>query len=119
MTITRTELLTDDMLARFDERAPIYDRENRFFDEDWEELKRSGYLMCCVPEEMGGAGLNLLEYTTLVRRLAYHAPATALATNMHVYWTGVASRPGEDGGRLLSVHPRAGRAGRDPLRAPR
>jgi alkylation response protein AidB-like acyl-CoA dehydrogenase len=91
MTITRTDLLTDDMLARFDERAPIYDRENRFFDEDWEDLKRSGYLMACVPEEMGGAGLNLLEYARLARRLAYVAPATALATNMHVYWTGLAS----------------------------
>ncbi|MCU1465850.1 MAG: hypothetical protein JWM72_1778, partial [Actinomycetia bacterium] len=28
---TRTDLLSDDMLARFDERAPLYDRENRFF----------------------------------------------------------------------------------------
>ena len=25
------------------------------------------------------------------RRLAYHAPATALAVNMHIYWTGVAA----------------------------
>ena len=50
------------MLARFDERAPVYDRENRFFDEDWEELKRSGYLLAAVPTEFGGAGLGLDEY---------------------------------------------------------
>ena len=37
-----TDLLTDEMLARFDERAPVYDRENRFFDEDFEELRASG-----------------------------------------------------------------------------
>jgi hypothetical protein len=34
-TMTTTDLtaqvLTDEMLGRFDERAPVYDRENRFF----------------------------------------------------------------------------------------
>src|SRR5689334_14228214 len=90
-TITTSPLVTDDMLARFDERAPMYDRENRFFDEDFEELKASGYLLATVPTELGGSGLGLDEYTALVRRIAYVAPATALATNMHCYWTGVAA----------------------------
>jgi len=106
-TTTKTDtatLLSDEMLERFDQRAPIYDRENRFFTEDWEELKRSGYLRCTVPESMGGGGLGLDEYCTLVRRLAYVAPATALATNMHCYWTGVASdllRAGNDSCRWI------------------
>jgi alkylation response protein AidB-like acyl-CoA dehydrogenase len=91
MTTTKTLLLTDDMLRRFDERASVYDRENRFFTEDWEELQDSGYLLCAVPESMGGSGLGLDAYCDLVRRVAYVAPATALATNMHCYWTGVAS----------------------------
>jgi len=90
-TLTTTDLITDDMLARFDERAPVYDRENRFFDEDWEELKGSGYLLGPVPTDLGGSGLGLDEYTKLVRRIAYVAPATALATNMHCYWTGIAA----------------------------
>jgi alkylation response protein AidB-like acyl-CoA dehydrogenase len=92
------------MLARFDERAPMYDRENRFFDEDFDELKRSGYLLATVPTEFGGAGLGLDEYTKLQRRLAYVAPATALATNMHCYWMGVASdllRMGDDSCRWM------------------
>ena len=61
---TRAEeaLLTDEMLARFDERAPVYDRENRFFDEDFEELRASGYLNLAVPAELGGAGLDLQAY---------------------------------------------------------
>ena len=49
-------LLTDDMLARFGERAPVYDRENRFFDEDFEDLRASGYLTCNVPVDLGGRG---------------------------------------------------------------
>ena len=102
-TIT-TPLLTDDMLARFDERAPVYDRENRFFDEDFEELKDCGYLTCAVPSELGGGGLGLDGYAQLVRRVGYVAPATALATNMHVYWTGVAAdllRGGDDSCRWM------------------
>ena len=79
------------MLARFDERAPQYDRDNRFFDEDFAELRESGYLSCALPVEYGGAGLGLHGYTQLARRLAYVAPATALAVNMHVYWTGLAA----------------------------
>ena len=55
-TVTTTDLLTDDMLARFDQRAPVYDRENRFFDEDFEELKASGYTRCTLPVEAGRLG---------------------------------------------------------------
>lgn len=88
---TTDALLTDEMLARFDERAPVYDRENRFFDEDFEALRTAGFLNCAVPTEFGGAGMTLAEYSQLLRRLAYVAPATALAVNMHIYWTGVAA----------------------------
>jgi alkylation response protein AidB-like acyl-CoA dehydrogenase len=104
MTTTTPALLDDDMLGRFDERCQGYDRDNRFFTEDWEELKRSGYLLSAVPEELGGSGLGLDGYTQLVRRLGYVAPATALATNMHCYWTGVAAdllRAGDSSCRWL------------------
>jgi alkylation response protein AidB-like acyl-CoA dehydrogenase len=86
-----TTYLPDDMLARFAERAPIYDRENRFFDEDFEELRASGFLTANVPSDLGGGGLSLSDIVRLQRRLAYRAPATALAINMHLYWIGVAS----------------------------
>lgn len=90
-TVAPTALLTDEMLARFDERAPVYDRENRFFEEDFAELRDSGYLLAAVPEDFGGAGLGLADVMRLQQRLAYHAPATAVAVNMHLYWTGVAA----------------------------
>jgi alkylation response protein AidB-like acyl-CoA dehydrogenase len=101
---TRDRLLTAEMLARFDERAPGYDRENRFFDEDFADLRASGYLSCALPTEYGGAGLGLDEYAPLASRLAYVAPATALAVNMHVYWTGLAAdllRMGDDSCRFI------------------
>ncbi len=84
-------LIDDTVLQRFAERAPAYDRENRFFSEDFEELREAGFLKIHVPEDMGGPGYNLPETLRELRRIAYHAPATALATNMHLYWTGIAS----------------------------
>jgi len=83
--------LSEDMLARFASRAAAYDRENRFFAEDFDELKAVKYLLLPVPAEFGGAGLTLAEVSREQRRLAYHAPATALAVNMHLYWLGVAA----------------------------
>ena len=96
MSITTTpgtgaSLLSDEMLARFDERAPMYDRENRFFDEDFAELREAGFLDLAIPTEFGGKGYGLDAYSQEMRRLGYVAPATALAVNMHVYWTGVAA----------------------------
>lgn len=84
-------LVPDEVLAEFHDRASGYDRENRFFSEDFEELRSRGYLKAIIPKEFGGLGLNLAEYCQPLRRVAYHAPATALATNMHMYWTGVAT----------------------------
>lgn len=84
-------VLTEEMLARFASRAAAYDRENRFFQEDFDELKAAGYLVLPLPPEFGGAGLTLAEMCREQRRLAYYAPATALAVNMHLYWIGVAA----------------------------
>lgn len=89
--MAKKSLLTDDLLKRIHERAPGYDRDNKFFTEDFEELRDSGYLLGPVPEEFGGGGLTLAESCREQERLAYHAPATALAVNMHLYWLGVAA----------------------------
>jgi alkylation response protein AidB-like acyl-CoA dehydrogenase len=83
--------LTEEMLTRFDSRAAAYDRENRFFEQDFEELRAAKYLVLPLPTEFGGPGLTLAEVCREQRRLAYYAPATALAVNMHLYWVGVAA----------------------------
>jgi alkylation response protein AidB-like acyl-CoA dehydrogenase len=88
---TSGAVLTEPMLARFLERAASYDRENRFFTEDFEELRESGYLRLAIPRELGGFGWSLAQLVREQRRLAYAAPPTALAVNMHLYWTGVAA----------------------------
>jgi len=88
---TTVNVLTDEMLARIGSRAPQYDREHRFASEDFQELREAGYLLLNVPTELGGYGCTLAEVEREQRRLGYHAAPTALAVNMHLYWTGVAA----------------------------
>ena len=85
-----TAILPDDLLERIRSRAATVDAENTFPDEDLAELRDAGYLAILVPRELGGSGLGLAEASVLQQRLATAAPATALAINMHLVWTGVA-----------------------------
>ncbi len=85
MNDSRPPILSDELLRSFHERAPVYDRENRFFSEDFEDLRKTGYLRMAVPRELGGLGLSFADCMRETRRLAYWAPATALGTNMHWY----------------------------------
>jgi alkylation response protein AidB-like acyl-CoA dehydrogenase len=83
-------VLPDDLLARLRARAAAHDRANTFPEDDLADLRAAGYLAILAPVELGGAGLGLAEASVLQQRLATAAPATALAINMHLVWTGVA-----------------------------
>src|SRR3954471_13995079 len=104
MSSTGQTVLSDDMLARFAKRAPQYDCDNVFFSDDFDELRQAGYLRLAVPQELGGAGLSLADVARQQRRLGYYAAPTALAINMHIYWTGIAAdlwRAGDTSQRWL------------------
>jgi alkylation response protein AidB-like acyl-CoA dehydrogenase len=88
---TQRTLLTDDLLARVAERAPVHDRDNTFPRADLDDLRKAGYLRAFVPEALGGAGLTLEEVAREQVRLAGAAPATALSVNMHLVVTGMAA----------------------------
>jgi alkylation response protein AidB-like acyl-CoA dehydrogenase len=87
----RRTVLSSELLARCSQRAPGYDRDNTFCHDDFRDLRDAGYLTLAVPADIGGAGATMAELMNETRRLAYHAPATALAVNMHHYWVGVAA----------------------------
>jgi alkylation response protein AidB-like acyl-CoA dehydrogenase len=95
-------VLSDEILDHCAARTADYDRENRFFTEDFDELRTSGYLLMAVPTELGGLGMTLAEVCQEERRLARRSPATALATNMHVYWTGLAADLWRSGDKSLT-----------------
>ena len=88
--MTPEEILPEELLEQIRGRAAGYDRDNAFFHEDLKDLAAAGYLKLFVPGSDGGAGLGLEAAAQCQRRLATGAPATALAVNMHLVWTGVA-----------------------------
>ncbi|MCC6381410.1 MAG: acyl-CoA/acyl-ACP dehydrogenase [Dehalococcoidia bacterium] len=89
--IATLDTLPAELLDRCAQRAAGYDRENRFFQEDWDELKAAGFLTINVPKDLGGRGFSIGQTARELQKLARRAPATALATNMHLYWTGIAA----------------------------
>lgn len=97
MSFDPADHLSDELLDRIRERAPVHDRENTFPQQDLDELRDAGYLRILVPEDRGGAGLGLEQAAILQQRLATASPATALAINMHLVWTGVAKVFGDRG----------------------
>jgi alkylation response protein AidB-like acyl-CoA dehydrogenase len=99
---TVEELLPDELLERIRGRAAGYDEANSFFDDDLAELAGAGYLKMLVPEAEGGLGWSLLQATRAQTRLAAAAPATALAINMHLVWTGVARVLAERGDESMA-----------------
>jgi alkylation response protein AidB-like acyl-CoA dehydrogenase len=101
MAIAAEPVLSDELLQTLRNRAPSYDRENRFFQEDFDDLRRAGYLKLGIPREFGGAGYTLADVARETRRLAQYAPATALGLNMHNYWVGVAADVWRSGDRSL------------------
>jgi alkylation response protein AidB-like acyl-CoA dehydrogenase len=91
MSVSTAPVVSDALLQACRQRAAGYDRDNKFCQEDFDELKAAGYLKMTLPQEFGGLGYTLNQYTREARRLASHAPATALCLNMHHYWVGTAA----------------------------
>ena len=58
---------------------------------DLARLADVGYLNVALPPEFGGLGCTLRQAACGQRRLARHAPLTALAVSAHLYWTGAAA----------------------------
>jgi alkylation response protein AidB-like acyl-CoA dehydrogenase len=61
MSVISTGILPTTTLETFRSRAAGYDRENRFFQEDFDDLRQAGYLRMAVPKELGGLGFLLAD----------------------------------------------------------
>jgi hypothetical protein len=67
-------------------------------------LAEAGFLNVALPPEFGGLGCTLRQAACGQRRLARHAPDTALAVSAHLYWTGAAAdayRAGDESVRWI------------------
>ena len=79
--------LAAELGARFAERAAEHDRANTFVEENFAQLRESGYTALAIPEELGGLGASFRQVCYAQAELARYCGATALAVNMHIYLT--------------------------------
>ena len=70
-------------VERFAPRAAGYDREAAFPSEDYNDLRTSGLLGLCVPEQYGGLGADFETYCLVAEQLAQGNASTSLTYNMH------------------------------------
>lgn len=69
----------------FAARAPDYDANDSFVAKNFRELKQQKVLSAGVPAELGGGGATHAELCAVLRELARHCGATALALSMHTH----------------------------------
>jgi alkylation response protein AidB-like acyl-CoA dehydrogenase len=87
LTAAQRELLdvAHRLAAGFAARAERHDREASFPFENFDELRRAGFLALPLPPALGGRGLSIVDFCLLQEALARGCGATALGTNMHWY----------------------------------
>ena len=73
------------LAADFAARAERHDREGSFPAENFDDLRREGFLALALPLDLGGRGLSIHDFCLLQETLARGCGATALGTNMHWY----------------------------------
>ena len=89
-SVSTDALLTDEMLARFDERAPrLRPRQPVLHRGLRGAARQSATCTASLPDRVRRAGPRPAEINRLQRRIAYVAPATAVAVNMHHYFVGL------------------------------
>jgi alkylation response protein AidB-like acyl-CoA dehydrogenase len=105
------DLLSDSLLERLGGTADQASGQASMLAGDIARLAEIGYLKVALPPEFGGLGCTLRQAACGQRRLARHAPRTALAVSAHLYWTGAAAdayRAGDHSVRWILVEAAGG-----------
>src|SRR3984957_8502116 len=98
------DLLTDGLLGQLSGTAERASGQPGVLAADIARLAGACYLNVALPPEFGGLGCTLRQAACGQRRLARHAPRTALAISAHLSWTGAAAdayRAGDDSVRWI------------------
>jgi alkylation response protein AidB-like acyl-CoA dehydrogenase len=69
----------------FTQRSMEHDEKDSFVAENYAALKEHGAFAAGVPAELGGGGATHGELCGMIRELAHHCSATALAFSMHTH----------------------------------
>jgi acyl-CoA dehydrogenase len=84
---TRTDwvALVEELGPDFAKRSAEHDENDSFVLENYAKLKERGAFAAGVPGELGGGDASHPELCSMIRTLAHHCSATALAFSMHTH----------------------------------
>lgn len=72
-----------ELAADFATRSAAHDRDASHPIENYDRLRKEGFLHLTIPRQWGGSGFNFLSHTIAYEALGRGCPSTALAFNMH------------------------------------
>lgn len=72
-----------ELAADFATRSAAHDRDASHPIENYDRLRKEGFLHLTIPRRWGGSGFNFLSHTIAYEALGRGCPSTALAFNMH------------------------------------
>lgn len=72
-----------ELAADFATRSAEHDRDASHPIENYDRLRREGFLALTIPAALGGGGASFLDHTIAYEALGQGCPSTALAFNMH------------------------------------
>ena len=78
----------DDLAEQFAKTADQHDRDGSFAYANAEAMRAAGFSKLCVPAELGGDGLNVLQMAQVLIAIAHGDASTALGLAMHLHVVG-------------------------------
>lgn len=60
-----------------------HDKDDTFVADNYQILKKNGFLTAMIPKALGGAGVSFAYMCTILVKIAHYCPSTALALSMH------------------------------------
>lgn len=88
-------------------RAAKWDREASFPTDNYDDMRKEGWLGICVPVEDGGMGADFQAYCLAAAEFGRYCGATALTWNMHVcstLWSGLLTEDLEMDAPMRALH---------------
>lgn len=61
----------------------VHDKDDTFVADNYQILKKNGFLTAMIPKALGGAGVPFTDMCTILVKIAQYCPSTALALSMH------------------------------------
>lgn len=76
-------LIIDQLGEQLEANGITHDQNDSFVANNYQLLKKNGYLTAMIPKSLGGGGVSFKDMCEILVKIAHYCPSTALALSMH------------------------------------